>query len=202
MDRTLIIYDLTGRVLSIIYGAAEAPQGVPYVWCDVPPGAIVDHVDTTTGQVVFEYEPESDLGRMQANIAAMQQTVNDIQMIANQAAGMVSNIEQMQTTINGMKEITDNVDVMNQNVNEVRATLTSIEATAGDALSTAQLAVQNASAANELAETNERGIDDLQTTVDQNAANTSEMVGAANNDITAIQEALAEVYEMLIGEEN
>lgn len=157
MDRTLVIYDLTGRILSITYGATETPQGVPFVWCDIPPGAIVDHVDVSTGQVVFQYEPESDLGRMQRNIEAMQDVVNNANALANSAA----------------------ID-------------------ASDAVSTARLAVENATNANTLADSNNAGLISLRETVDTNASIAASNAEAASEDITVIQNALAEVYELLI----
>ncbi len=128
MDRTLVIYDVTGKIISIVYGATEAPQGVPYLWCDIPIGAVADHVDTTTGQVVFSQLPDSDLGRMQTEI-------NEIQILATSAANDAS-----------------------------------------DAVSTATLAAENASSANQIA-------------------------GANSTDIEDIQIALAEIYEMIIGGE-
>lgn len=45
--RALIIYDKTGRVWSIVYGGEEIPQGVPYLFADIPDGAVVERVDVT-----------------------------------------------------------------------------------------------------------------------------------------------------------
>lgn len=76
MDKALIIYDLTGKIWSVIYGAEEAPPGMPSLWCDIPAGASVDHVDIATGQVVFEYLPDTDLGQFQQQIRALQASVD------------------------------------------------------------------------------------------------------------------------------
>ena len=159
MDRTLVIYDLTGRVLSIMYGATETPQGVPFVWCDIPPGAIIDHVDVATGTVVFEYEPESDMGRMQRNIEAMQDQVNAF-------GGTVS--EALQA--------------------------------AQDANTNAEAANGIASAANALVEVLSSNITDVDTKVDQNAENANEKFAISDGNITDLQIAITEVYEMLLGE--
>ena len=159
MDKTLVIYDLTGRVLSIMYGATETPQGVPFVWCDIPPGAIVDHVDVTTGTVVFEYEPESDLGRMQRNIEAMQETVNAF-------GGTVSEALQI----------------------------------AQDANTNAEAANGIASSANALAEALSSSISDVDTKVDQNAESANVRFAESDGNITDLQIAITEVYEMLLGE--
>ena len=88
MDRTLVIYDLTGRVLSIIYGATadQMPQGVPCVWCDIPAGAIIDHVNPVTKEVVFEYLPETDIGQLERYVKNMADFVAGVQGTIEQAA--------------------------------------------------------------------------------------------------------------------
>lgn len=163
MDKALIIYDLSGKVWSITYGETEVPQGVPAVWCDIPPGAIVDHVDVATGTVVFEYLPDSDLGTFQKQI-------KDIQNYVDSIGSMIDNISN----------------------------------TANDASSTAELAARNASEANESIENARGEIADVQATAQlaaENASSANTLAEGNGADITALQEALVEVYEMLIGGE-
>ena len=144
MDRTLVIYDLTGRVLSIVYGATadEVPQGVPSLWCDIPPGAVIDYVDVANNEVVFKYLPETDLGKIQSQIQHM--------------SDFVSSIE---------------------------GTITETAQNSADANATARLAAENAVSAREAADS------------------AALALSGQSDDITALQEALVEVYEMLIGGE-
>ena len=132
MDRALIIYDSTGKIWSITYGDTTPPVGVPYVWCDIPPGAIIDHVDVATGTVIFTELPETDLGKLQQQMKYM--------------LDFVSGVEG--TVLDAMRN-------------------------SSDAISTAEVAADNAAEANGTATTNA-------------------------SDITNIQIALAEVYEMLL----
>lgn len=61
--KTLVIYDTTGRIWSIIYGEESAPQGVPYLFTDIPEGATIERVDVTDPEnpkVVFTYSESSE----------------------------------------------------------------------------------------------------------------------------------------------
>ena len=144
MDRALVVYDMRGVVLSIIYGASQedVPQGVPSVWCDIPAGAVIDSVDPQTGTVNFRYLPDTDIGKLQEQIRYATEFAAGMEGLINQA------LEE------SVQAATD----------------------ASDAKSSAQLAAENASNANTLAEGN-------------------------SSDITTIQNALAEVYELLISME-
>lgn len=133
MDRALIIYDLSGKVWSITYGDVEAPQGVPSLWCDIPPGAVVDYVDVKNAKAIFKYLPETDLGKLQ---------------------------KQMQYMLDF--------------IGAVEGTVMDASKDSSDAVSAASVAENAAVEANEKASTN-------------------------TSDITNIQIALAEVYELLLG---
>ena len=72
MDRVLVIYDLTGRVWNIVYGATEVPQGMPSIWVDMPENAVLERVDPVTKQPEFSYLPETSLGQLQRTVADLQ----------------------------------------------------------------------------------------------------------------------------------
>lgn len=81
MNKALVIYDATGRIWSINYGVEEAPQGVPALFADVPDGASLNHVDVTDPEhptVVFDYLPDSDLGKLQKQMAAVESKVTEM----------------------------------------------------------------------------------------------------------------------------
>lgn len=71
MDKALVLYDLTGRVWNIVYGATEAPQGIPSIWVDIPANAVINHVDPETKEVIFDYLPETDLGQLQREVKGL-----------------------------------------------------------------------------------------------------------------------------------
>ena len=73
--KALVIYDLTGRIWQIIYNINEAPQGITCMWVDIPDGAIIERIDVTdpkNPQAVFSYLPESDIGRLQKRLSALE----------------------------------------------------------------------------------------------------------------------------------
>ena len=141
MDRTLVIYDLTGRILSIIYGATEesVPQGVPSVWVDIPAGAILNHIDPATAEPVFDYLPDTDLGKFS-------QQLKEISDFVAGAQGLIS-------------------DAVNASA---------------DASASSKLAADNAVSAREAAD------------------NANTLAQGQADDITTIQQALAEVYELVL----
>ena len=107
MNRVLVIYDLTGRIWNIVYGADEAPQGLPSVWVDLPENAVLTRIDPITKQPEFSYLPETDLGQLQRAVAWIQdyidttgrQTESDIQDLQSEAAITSSDITDIQIAL-------------------------------------------------------------------------------------------------------
>lgn len=77
MDKVLVLYDLTGHIWNIVYGAEEAPQGIPSIWVDMPENAVIDHVDPVTKEPVFTYLPETDLGQLQQEVRSLDTKVTE-----------------------------------------------------------------------------------------------------------------------------
>lgn len=77
MNKALVIYDNTGKIWSIVYGADEAPQGLQSMWVDIPNNAILDKIDIETGEPVFSYLPETDLGQLQQEMRDLSKKVDD-----------------------------------------------------------------------------------------------------------------------------
>lgn len=71
MNKALVIYDDTGKIWSIVYGAQELPQGLQSMWVDIPENAVLDHIDMETGEPVFTYLPETDLGQLQQEVRTL-----------------------------------------------------------------------------------------------------------------------------------
>lgn len=89
--KTLVIYDLTGKIWNIVYGDCATPQGIPCTYVDIPEGAQIESMDLTDPEnpkAIFTYLPESDIGRLQKQ-------VNDILNIEN------TNIEILADVIGG-----------------------------------------------------------------------------------------------------
>lgn len=66
--KTLVIYDLTGKIWFMAHGEETAPQGLLCIFVDIPEGAILTKIDVTNiydPQPVFEYLPDTDIGRLQ-----------------------------------------------------------------------------------------------------------------------------------------
>lgn len=66
--KALVIYDSTGRIWNIVYGADTAPQGLTCMWVDIPDGAQLERIDVTNPydpKPVFNYLPDSDIGKLQ-----------------------------------------------------------------------------------------------------------------------------------------
>lgn len=69
--KALVIYDSTGHIWNIVYGADTAPQGLTCMWVDIPDGAQLERIDVTNPDdphPVFDYLPDSDIGKLQKEI--------------------------------------------------------------------------------------------------------------------------------------
>lgn len=81
MNKALVIYDSTGRIWSIVYGEETAPQGLTCMFVDIPDGASLSHIDVTdpaNPQAVFDYLPESDIGKLQKQVKEMETKVDEM----------------------------------------------------------------------------------------------------------------------------
>lgn len=77
--KALVIYDVTGKIWSIVYGEEEAPQGLTSMFVDIPEGAVLTKIDVTdpkNPQSVFTYLPDSDIGRLQKEMQNLIERVN------------------------------------------------------------------------------------------------------------------------------
>ena len=134
MDRALIIYDLTGKVWSIVYGAEEAPQGMPSLWCDIPAGASVDHVDVATGQVVFEYLPDTDLGQFQQQIRMLQASVDNFtvglsdinQSIEDASGAATAAADSAQNAMNQATQVGSELAITNDDITNLQIGLAEV----------------------------------------------------------------------------
>ena len=87
--KSLVIYDSTGRIWLIAHGEETAPQGLLCMFVDIPDGATLLKIDVTDAEnpkPVFEYLPETDIGRLQKTVKELEAnaSVNTI------AAGIVA----------------------------------------------------------------------------------------------------------------
>lgn len=79
--KALVIYDITGKIWSIVYGIEDVPQGLTCMWVDMPDGAVLERIDVTDGnnpQPVFTYLPDSDIGRLQKEMRNLAERVNAV----------------------------------------------------------------------------------------------------------------------------
>ena len=80
--RALVIYDLTGYVWNIIYGATEEPKGILCMWVDIPDNAklvCINVEDPANHTPVFDYiEEYTDIKVLQDKIKTIENTLNPV----------------------------------------------------------------------------------------------------------------------------
>lgn len=85
--RALVIYDLTGYIWNVIYGADEEPNGLLCMWVDIPSNANlvkIDVSDPTNHQPVFNYiNKETDIKTLQDKVAQIENKLNPVFDAAN-----------------------------------------------------------------------------------------------------------------------
>lgn len=87
--KALVIYDATGRIWLISYGEETLPQGLTCMFVDIPDGAQLTSIDVTNPddpQPVFDYLPESDIGRLQKEVEKLKATDATVTLAASFAA--------------------------------------------------------------------------------------------------------------------
>lgn len=91
--KSLVLYDNTGKIYLIMHGEDTAPQGIPSLFVDIPDGAILKYIDVTDQEnpkPVFDYLPDSDIGRLQHQVADLESITTDITlMLADEIGGMI-----------------------------------------------------------------------------------------------------------------
>lgn len=79
--KALVIYDLTGKIWNIVYGEETAPQGLTCMFVDIPDGAQLTGIDVTdpgNPQPVYTYLPDSDIGKLQKQMATVKEQMTDM----------------------------------------------------------------------------------------------------------------------------
>lgn len=74
--KALVIYDLTGKIWSIIYNQEKAPQGLLCMWVDIPEGGVLERIDLSDPSQptpVFSYLPETDIETLKKQIKQMKE---------------------------------------------------------------------------------------------------------------------------------
>lgn len=81
--KALVIYDTTGRILTVLYSETQAPQGVPCLFVDMPEGATLDKIDITDPKnpvPVFSYLPETDMDALRKQVGGLTDELVSTQM--------------------------------------------------------------------------------------------------------------------------
>ena len=80
MNTALVIYDLTGRVLAIYFGETEVPQGVPYMFVDIPEGESVVSIDLSdpkNPKAILSGENKTDLTKIKEELNRITEKVDE-----------------------------------------------------------------------------------------------------------------------------
>lgn len=95
--KALVIYDsITGKIYHIIYGSDETPQGIPWMWVDIPDGAILESIDVTDSenpQPIFSYKPESDIGKLQNQVSLLSSQLEEQKAINETLQNELTNLQ-------------------------------------------------------------------------------------------------------------
>lgn len=77
--KALVIYDLTGHIWNIVYGADTKPEGLLCMWVDISEGSILESIDVSdpkNHKPVFAHQEPSDIEKIQDEIEAIKQHLN------------------------------------------------------------------------------------------------------------------------------
>ena len=71
MNKTLIVYDLSGTIIQQITGFYQVPNGVPYLEIEIQQGKRPISVNIETKEVIYEDIPPSDIEVVQDKISIL-----------------------------------------------------------------------------------------------------------------------------------
>lgn len=78
--RTLVIYDTKGTIISNVGGAIKEPEGIPFIWVDVPTNTYVEKIDVSKEKheaVLKEYQ-QTEVQRLQEEILSTQLALTEL----------------------------------------------------------------------------------------------------------------------------
>ena len=104
----LVIYDATGRIWNISYGETTVPQGLTAIFVDIPDGAVLNHIDVTDAKnpkPVFDYVPESDIGRLQKDLKEANATIE--KLVSQLTETQMALCEQYESKLELEEEVTN-----------------------------------------------------------------------------------------------
>lgn len=72
--KTLVIYDSTGYILSQMSGDVREPEGIPFMWLEIPEGKSLVKIDTSAEehQPVFADLPKPEIEELKEQMADTQ----------------------------------------------------------------------------------------------------------------------------------
>jgi len=86
---TLLIYDSTGYIISTASGSVREPQGIPFLWVNVPTGKRIKITDgigvdvsVTPNAAILEDIPKTEMEILQGDLSTTKAAVDFL--IANQ----------------------------------------------------------------------------------------------------------------------
>lgn len=72
MERTLIIYDLNGKIVSQISSGYEFPNGLPYIEIEIPQGKYIKSVNVDTKEPIFDDLPKTEIQLLEDKISILE----------------------------------------------------------------------------------------------------------------------------------
>ena len=80
---TLIIYDDTGFIISQMAGDVREPEGIPFMWVEIPQGKRLVGIDTTKEkhEPIFKDMPKSEVEILREQVTMQEQAILELSMM-------------------------------------------------------------------------------------------------------------------------
>jgi len=72
--QTLVIYDTTGRIIFQAKGNVQEPEGIPFMWLDIPEGKLLKGINTAVEphEPIYEDMPKSQIDTINEQLTTIQ----------------------------------------------------------------------------------------------------------------------------------
>jgi hypothetical protein len=77
-NKTLIIYDAEGYIVSQMDGNVREPVGIPFMWIEIPEGKRLVGIDTSKEEhePIFEDLPKSEVEQLKERLVLAESVIN------------------------------------------------------------------------------------------------------------------------------
>ena len=123
MNKTLIVYDLSGTIIQNVTGFYQVPNGVPYLEIEIPQGKRPLSVNVETKEIIYEDIPPSEMEIVQNKISILSKKLEtQTTTITNIQNDQLSQDDSIMQGMMGTAEVCEMVIMLQEQIETIQPT--------------------------------------------------------------------------------